>query len=400
MPVALIALFTTLNILNYMDRYMLVALMPAVQAEFGFTHQQAGTLAAAFVPGYVLFSPLFGYLGDRYKRPQLMALGVLLWSLATLGSALAGSFYGFVIARVLVGVGEASFVSIGPGYLKDRLQDPIKLNRALSWFFSAVPVGSALGFVLGGVLAQRLSWQSAFWVGGIPGLLLLPLVLRLAEVRGALSAIPGLFSSLGSLLANPLLWFSIGGYILNAFALNGIAAFLSAYGVSIGFSLEKIGFYFGVILLAAGFVGTWGGGQLASRLASAASDKIKVLFWFIGISSLLATPFLLAAFYTSQHWLFLLLCLLTELLVFAGTAPVNSIIILSCPAALVTFTQGLSILLINVLGTLPAPVVVGAIADSHGLGFGLRLLTIPLLLSGLVWTFGALHLKLKNSHKV
>lgn len=397
MPVALIALFTTLNILNYMDRYMLVALMPALQAEFGFSHQQAGTLAAAFVPGYVLFSPLFGYLGDRYKRPKLMALGVLLWSLATLASALSSSFYGFVLARVMVGVGEASFVSIGPGYLKDRLQDPIKLNRALSWFYSAVPVGSALGFVLGGVLAQRLSWQSAFWVGAVPGLILLPLVFKLSEAAARATEVPGIFSSLNSLFKNPLLWYSIGGYILNAFALNGIASFLSAYGVSIGFSLEKIGFYFGVILLIAGFIGTWGGGQLASRLAAASNDKLQLLFWFIGISSLLAAPFLLLAFYSSQHQLFLILCLFTELLVFAGTAPVNSIIILSCPAALVTLTQGLSILLINVLGTLPAPVLVGAVADSQGLGLALRLLAIPLLFSGIVWTMGALHLKLKSS---
>ncbi len=399
MPFALIALLTGLNILNYMDRYMLVALMPALQAEFSFSHQQAGILAAAFVPGYIIFSPIFGYLGDRYPRPRLIALGVLLWSMATVGSALAGGFYTFVLARVLVGVGEASFVSIAPGYLKDRLQDPIKLNRALSWFYSSVPVGSALGFVIGGILAERISWQSAFWVGGLPGLVAVPLVLKLKECSSRALEIPSLLQSLASLIAAPLLWFSIGGYVFNAFALNGIASFLSAYGVSIGFSLESIGFYFGVILLLAGFVGTWGGGQLAARLAARSDDKLRVLFWFIGVTAILSAPFLFLVFSSSNHASFLILCLITELLVFAGTAPVNAIIILSCPQALVTLTQGISILLINVLGSLPAPVAVGAIADNYSLGLGLRLLSLPLLLSGLIWTMGALHLKLKSLKK-
>lgn len=385
---------TFANILNYLDRYLLAAMLPSVRGELGLSLADAGTLMAAFVPGYVIFSPIFGVLGDRKNRPKLMALGLFLWSLATLLTAAAQTFWLFACARVLVGVGEASFTTIAPCYFKDKFQDPIRLNSILSIFYAAIPVGAALGYVLGGLAAEHTSWRAGFIVGGIPGLILILFLLRMPEVPGrTIKPNQDLRQGFKELLAAKLLWFAVIGYIFNSFALNGIASFVSEHGKNIGFTEGEIGTAFGIILLVAGFFGTFVGGRIASHLASRRTDAVASMLRFIGITSIVGAPLIWFAFDTDIKMLFLMLCFVAELLIFAAMAPVNSVIVTVCPPHFMTLTQGLTILLLNVLGSMPAPRIVGLIGDSASLAFGLKLLAIPLLLSGLTWLLGATYRK-------
>ncbi|MBX7137165.1 MAG: MFS transporter [Oligoflexia bacterium] len=390
----LLVFLTVINLLNYLDRYIMAAVLPSVMRQFMLTQEEGGMLVAAFVPGYVIFSPLFGYLGDRFSRPRLMAVGVVLWSLATLLSAVAPNFWILAAARVLVGIGEASFASIAPGYIKDQLQNPIRVNSALSLFFAAIPVGAALGFVLGGQIAQHFTWQAAFLAGGIPGLVLAPLLLRLAEIPGRQTAAVGVLAGIRQIMQVEILWYVIGGYVLNAYALNGVAAFVSSYGESIGFTLGEVGSYFGIILVVSGMLGTWGGGRIASHFAARSPNQLQSLLLFSGMTALLGVPFLVLAFSSSNQAIFLLGCFLAELLVFAGTAPINSILVVSCPAALVTLTQGFTILAINLLGALPAPIIVGAIWHASSLRLGMLSLALVLCGCAVIWTVGSRRSKL------
>jgi len=396
MPLLALLFLTLLNTLNYLDRYIMAAVLPAVVRHFSLTQEQGGYLVSAFVPGYVIFSPIFGYLGDRFNRPRLMAIGVFLWSLATLLTAVAPNFWLFAAARVMVGIGEASFATIAPGFIKDSIKDPLKLNSALSIFFSAIPVGSALGYVLGGFLAGQYSWQAAFIAGTIPGILLFSFLLRFKESRAGTVECLDLMQGFRAIWGSELLLYAIGGYVLQAMALNGVAAFVSSYGEKIGFKLETIGIYFGIILVAAGSLGTLGGGRLCSWLSRKGSAPISSMLNFVGISALLGAPFLFAAFLQSAHASFLLLCFLAELLIFAGTGPINSVIVLVCPQAYLTLTQGLTILALNLLGSLPAPPLVGKIADHFSLEIGLRSLCLPLIAAGLIWTLGGRLAKLRQ----
>lgn len=383
-------LLTFANVLNYLDRYLLAAMLPSVRGEMGLGLADAGTLVAAFVPGYVIFSPVFGVLGDRKNRPKLMALGLFLWSLATLLTAAAQSFWLFACARILVGVGEASFSTIAPCYLKDKFQDPIRLNSILSIFYAAIPVGAALGYVLGGLAAQHTNWRTGFIFGGIPGLLLVLFLIRLPEVSGrTVKTDQGLRQGYKELKAAKLLWFAIVGYIFNSFALNGIASFVSEHGENIGFTKGEIGTAFGIILLVAGFLGTFVGGRSASFLAGRRKDAVASMLCFIGFTSIVGAPLIYLAFSTEVKIIFLLLCFVAELLIFAAMAPVNSVIVTVCPPHFMTLTQGITILLLNVLGSMPAPRLVGMIGDRSSLALGLKLLAIPLCLSGLTWLCGA-----------
>jgi len=390
-----IFLLTLVNILNYLDRILVQAVKPLLIKEWHLSEQDAGYLIAAVVLGYCLFAPIFGKLGTRYRRPTLMAVGIVLWSGATIFTALAPTFSLFFLARMSVGVGEASFATITPAYLNDRIKDPTRLNWALAIFSAAIPVGSALGFVLGGYAAAHFSWHAAFYLGGVPGLLLAYFVWRLPETEDRVHTGHGtpLLQSWKTLARIPVLMIAIGGYVFNSFALAGIAAMIIGYGTTIGFGLEEINSYFGIILVAAGFIGSLGGGRLSTNLARRSQNPRRSLLFFTGISALLGVPFLVTALITQTQSLFLILCFLAELMIFAGVAPINSVIVLSAPRPLVTAAQGLTIASINILGSFLAPIVLGAVADRTTLPFALQLCSIALFMSGSLWCIGAALIK-------
>lgn len=388
-----IIFFTLVNALNYLDRYLVPAVLPLIISECSLNNTQAGQLVSAFVFGYFLCSPVFGWLGDRYSRPLLMMVGVALWSMATLGSAVAATFATLLLARVAVGVGEASFGTIAPGYIKDRLTDPLKINRAFSIFFSAIPAGSAFAYLIAGLLVTHFSWRAVFLICAIPGLLMAIGVGRFKELRpSSVKEAEPFLPGLKAVLRTPVLWFAIGGYVLNSFALNGIAAFVTKFGVSLGFQLDEISRLFGILLVVTGFAGTLGGGRLAEWFAARAENRPRSMLGFVGMTALMGVPFAALAFIVPDKFIFLSLCFVAELLIFAGVAPVNAVIMLVCPPQLVTLTQGITIFALNLLGALPAPVAVGYVADKFGLGMGMQVTSIALALSAVIWLLGTLRI--------
>src|SRR5262249_13139315 len=140
---AILALLTALNLINYIDRFLVMAVAPRIQTSLDLSDGEIGWVTSAFMLGYFVTSPLFGYLGDRVPRKLLIAGGVAVWSVATALSGMAGSFASMVAARVLVGVGEASYATLSPTIIDDIASKEAK-NRWLAIFYVAIPVGSAL----------------------------------------------------------------------------------------------------------------------------------------------------------------------------------------------------------------------------------------------------------------
>ena len=179
-PTVTLLALTGLNLFNYLDRYVLSAVLTPLKAEWNLSDEQLGRLSTVFMLGYFVTSPIFGWLGDRLPRRWLIAAGVFVWSLGTTLSGVAGSFTMLVLFRILVGVGEASYATISPGWIADLWPAP-KRNNALTIFYVAIPVGSALGYILGGVIAARWGWRPAFFWAGAPGLVLAVAMLALKE---------------------------------------------------------------------------------------------------------------------------------------------------------------------------------------------------------------------------
>src|SRR5215831_18619328 len=183
-----LTVLTVLNFFNYVDRYVLPAVLPQIKTTAAFTgHSDAafGFLQTAFLITYMIFSPIGGALGDRIKRKYIVAAGVGIWSLATVWSGLARSYNELLAARSMIGFGEAGYAAVAPAIISDLFSKE-KRARMLSIFYTATPAGSALGFVIGGVVAKHSSWRHAFWVAGAPGLLFALLALFMYEPpRGA-----------------------------------------------------------------------------------------------------------------------------------------------------------------------------------------------------------------------
>jgi MFS family permease len=181
-PAWILFILTGLNLFNYLDRYVLSAVLTPLQKDLGINDGQAGRLVTAFMIGYFVTSPVFGWLGDRGSRKWLIAAGILVWSVGTILTGFAATFAMMLSFRVLVGLGEASYATISPSLISDSYA-PAKRNNALTIFYVAIPVGAALGTIIGGIVAAKWGWRHAFIWAGAPGLLLALVMLPFAEPK-------------------------------------------------------------------------------------------------------------------------------------------------------------------------------------------------------------------------
>jgi MFS family permease len=406
---AIVALLTGLNLVNYVDRFLVNAMSPRIKESLSLSDAETGLVVSAFMYGYFLTSPLFGWLGDRFRRKELIAAGVAVWSIATIASGFATSLAGLVAARVLVGVGEASYATLSPTIIDDLASDKEK-NRFLAIFYVAIPVGSALGFTLGGLLETAYGWRSAFFIAGAPGLALAIATLWIAEpirprVDDALARARGGYAAL---LKNRRYVLAVGGYVAQTFALGGFTAWAphflyrkswgeSALSGTTCLELDVANFWFGAITVVTGLLGTAIGGKLSDRWPG--EDRIAVAIRVCAWSSVIATPLALAAILAPSAPMFFIFLGLAELAIFTSVAPTNAAVLGSVPPALRATAMAASIFAIHLLGDLISPPLIGGISDAYGdaatscsgargLTVGMYFLPVALALSAIVWWRG------------
>jgi MFS family permease len=254
-----LAILSGLNLVNYLDRSVMSSVLPPLQKDLSLTDSDAGWAASAFMFGYFLSAPVFGYLGDRMARKYLMLIGVVIWSLATAASGLAHSFTQLFAIRMFVGVGEACFVTMSPSWISDSFAST-RRNTALMIFYVAVPFGSAIGYVVGGHFAEHGDWRGAFIYAGLPGVLLALSLLALREPhRGeADGVVPGAvphpkIGEVVGLLVNCRYNLLIWGYAAQTFAIGGFAFWGPSFLVHIhGMSLGRADAIFGPMVAGSG----------------------------------------------------------------------------------------------------------------------------------------------------
>ncbi len=229
---AALALLLAINLFNYIDRYVLAAILPKIGETFNVGKRDQGLSASMFLVTYTVIAPLFGWLGDRWSRWKLIAIGVILWSLASGGTGLATSFGLLLLTRALIGVGEGAYGPVAPSLISDLF--PVeRRGGVMAWFYMAIPVGSALGYVLGGHMAENYGWRWAFYVVVPPGILLGILSLLMRDPpRGAADSIESHVPK----LRDVAVLLHIPSYVLNTlamtcmtFAFGGIAVFMPTY---------------------------------------------------------------------------------------------------------------------------------------------------------------------------
>ncbi len=379
-----LSLLTVLNYLNYIDRYVLAAVLLSVQRDLGLSDFQAGFLATAFMLPYMLTAPIFGWLGDHRPRPKLMAMGGWLWSGATLFSGFASSFTTLFSSRFFLGLGESAFTTISIPYLSDKVPEKFR-GRALAIFSSAVPVGAAIGFVAGGIISQHFGWRTAFFIVGLPGIILSFLIFRLKEVREKVNTKKYIAREVVRFLTkNKPYVLSVLGYCAYTFVVGGIAHWIPSFIQRFhGLDEAKSNLLFGGIAVVAGLVGTLLGGWWGDRL----TQKNKPGHLFVSsLSMLLSFPAFAFCIYAQDLNLFIVSLVVTQFLFFLSTSPINVALLDTIPAEFRTSAMAIAIFLIHILGDAISAPLIGYLSDLTGsLRLGILLCLPMIFVSAFFW---------------
>ena len=398
MPSARTALFLLLgiNLFNYIDRQVLAALEPEIRATFFSAGDvnamtKTGLLGVAFLGSYMLSAPILGLLADRMSRWVIIGSAVILWSLASGGSGLAATFTILFATRICVGIGEGGYGPAAPTILADLF--PIQTRgRIMAIFCAAIPVGSALGYVLGGVIAGRLGWRWAFYLVTPPGLLL---GLFCFWQRDPRVTAHHLIQKSKLRVADYLNLFRTRSYVFNCvaqtlmtFAVGGLGYWVSAYlryrnqSPALGMTI------FGVITVVAGLTSTLFGGIVADRLRPRLPGSY---FWVSGIGMLIACPLFVASLYIPfpAAWVAMFLAIF---FLFLNTGPSNTALAnVSLPAVRAT-AFAVNIFFIHALGDVQAFWMLGYIGGHTNMHIAFLVVSGVILAAGLVWVIGAKYL--------
>ncbi|MEO8440029.1 MAG: MFS transporter [Spartobacteria bacterium] len=386
-----LGLLLAINLFNYIDRYVLAAVEPEIRAAFfqpGDPNAMAlsGLLGTAFFVTYMLSAPALGWLSDRFSRWIIVGIAVMLWSLASGASGLAATFGILLFTRVLVGIGEGGYGPAGPTILADLFPLAVR-GRVLSVFFAAIPVGGALGYVLGGLITAHLGWRWAFYLVMPPGLLLGLLCFTQRDPRGRAADRPA--------QARPtrddyLQLFRNRSYVINCFAqtamtfaIGGLAFWISAYLRYRGLPPSSTA-VFGLITASAGLLSTLIGGVVADWMRPRHPGSY---FFVSGVGMLLAAPFFVAMLYTPfpAAWGFLFGAIFFG---FLNTGPSNTALANVIFPNVRATAFALNILVIHALGDALAFPAIGYVSGHTNMNIGFFLISGMMLLSGLIWLAG------------
>jgi MFS family permease len=396
-----LALLLAINMFNYIDRYVLAAAEPAIQKQFFKPNDPnaealMGGLATAFIVSYMLMAPVLGWLADRMSRWVLVGISVILWSLASGASGLASLFTMLLITRLFVGVGEAGYGPAAPTIISD-LYPVSRRGSVLSWFYAAIPVGSALGFVIGGLITEHISWRAAFYAVVPPGLLLGVLCFLMKDPpRGqsdAGTSKPDRKATMADylvLLKTPSYVLATLGMAAMTFAIGGISFWIPKYFVDQRHAgtLGSVNTIFGGIVVVGGLLATLSGGW--------AGDKLRQRFpgsYFLvsAIGILLACPFVIAMVYAPFPWAWVM-CFLAVFCLFFNTGPSNAILANVTHPSVRATAFAMNICVIHLLGDAASPPILGKIGH-YSWNAAFLLVTAVMALASVLWFLGVKHLQ-------
>jgi MFS family permease len=390
-PRTALAVLTGLNFLNYLDRFIPAAILSSILSELGLSDAKGGSLQTMFILTMVFVSPFAGWLGDRAPRFRLAAVGVLVWSAATFGSGLAPTYAFLVLARAIIGVGEASYTVVTPSLLSDFFPTN-RRGSALATFYAAIPIGSALGYVLGAQIATHYGWRYAFFVAGAPGAALALLLLflrdpprgaqdarelrkaaedeearakRRAREAGSVSTIVSVAGAVRELGVRRSFIYNTVSQTIYTFTVGGVAVWMPTYFIRVrGLSVGSAGTAFGGVLALAGVAGTLLGGRLGDRLSRKLPDAH---FLMSGVALIASLPFTLLAVLSPTPAIFWPAMFVSLTLFFVTTGPLNAAMANVLPAALRGRGFAVNTMAIHLFGDVLSPTLIGVASDRIGL---------------------------------
>jgi len=390
-----LGLLVAVNLLNYIDRQVLFAVFPLIKIDLRLSDTALGFLGSAFMLSYLLLAPLFGWLGDHWSRIKLASGGLVVWSLATALAGFAPGYRTLLAARATVGVGEASFGTVSPGLIADFFPKE-RRGQILAFFYVAIPVGSALGYLLGGVLGQRYGWHAAFLLVGVPGLLLaIPIALLRTPPRGGDAGPHPAFghpllrdegkranTGYAALFRNRSFVCNTLAMAAMTFAIGGLAQWIPSFLYRAhSLDVAKANTLFGATTVLAGILGTLAGGWLGDRWQKRSGKGYLLIS---GWGFLIGTPFAAWAILAPGLTSCMAAIFLAEFFLFLNTGPLNTVIINVTNPAVRAMSFAVNIFFIHAMGDAVSPSILGWLSDQWGLRSALLITPCAMVLAGLL----------------
>ena len=398
-----LVLLTALNFVNYIDRYILPGVQELVKKEFRVSDSEIGSITFWFFLTYMLSAPFTGWLGDHLPRKPLLIICAVAISAVNILTGTVHVFDSLIFRHAILGIGEASLGIYAPSLLSDFYPEEQR-NRVLTIFYIAIPMGAAIGVLMGETVGARFGWRMPFYVSAVPGLLIALLILFLLKepARGASDPdtakqpAPAVRASLGQIAAdnvrmvsrlavNARYMYATLGMAMVTFSLGGISAWMPSFLERSGFSPDSVGTIFGAIIAGGGLGGTAVGGWLAQRWLR---TNHRALYLVSAWSAALTVPPALLCFFGPRVTMLPALTV-AMFLIMLGTGPLNAAIINAVPAAVRSTAVAIELLLIHALGDTPSPKLIGIVSDHSTLATGLALTLITMLIAAALLFVGA-----------
>jgi MFS transporter, Spinster family, sphingosine-1-phosphate transporter len=391
-----LVLLTALNFVNYIDRYILPGVQEQVKGEFHVTDAQIGSITFWFFLTYMCAAPATGWLGDRFPRKPLIIACALLISAINVLTGTVHAFDSLLLRHAVLGIGEASLGIYAPALLSDFYPEEQR-NRVLTIFYTAIPVGAALGYLIGEIVGARFGWRMPFYVSAVPGVLIAVLIFFFLRepARGASDfkqqpqpgtrTVRDARAHAVSLARNAPYLYATLGMAAITFSLGGISAWMPSFLERSGFSPNTVGLTLGGITAGAGLGGTAIGGWIAQIWLR---TNHRALYLISAWSALLTVPFGVLCFFGPRSTMLPALGI-AMFCIFLGTGPLNAAIVNAVPATVRATAIAVELFLIHALGDTPSPRLIGIVSDHSKLSTGLGLTLVTMLIATVLLFLGA-----------
>ncbi len=384
----LLVFLTLLNILNFVDRQLIVNLAPQLIEELKLDLKQVALLYGYyFLVFYTLMGMVMATIADRWSRQRLIAGGLALWSLLTAASGAATSLLHLASARVLVGIGEATLTPAAVSALSDAF--PPK-RRALSTgiYYSGVALGSGTSLIIVGWMAPAYGWRACFYALGILGVVLTPLVLLMKipergaaeqkthEAATAQSTSEIYRSLFETLRRSPALWLTITAAVVMNFSTAAGSFVLTWLTRERGMGYRSTAITYGLIVAIAGLLGTSAGGGISDWFHRRWSGG---RLWFLVVKMIVFVPAYIGLYslpIDAPYRLFYICWVLATFSTLSWYGPIFATVQDLAPLKIRATVVAFLMLAINIIGSGLGPLTAAAIGDKRGLGLGLPVCTV------------------------